>query len=392
MGNKKDVVGSKRKSKKNAPEGSKSEDVCSEQVTLALSLVRAGKAKEAKIILLAVKESSPHLKNSPEVRHVEGLLCYFEGDIDGAIGILEKVKQGSGEVEEWLVKSRSMRDQLLLGNNLSKQHESYSAAAEAYEMCLRFDPSNLAYMAKVHWRRALLHESHSHLEEAEADLTASLVIEPENLRVLNKRAAVRIELNQLDAALEDLQVLQGVQPSKDSRKKIEEVQKKKILEEKRLKEEAEKKKAYEEMKEQRKKERERGSRNTSSNQRRYARKSRERERCKEQATFYEILGVDESASASTIRRAFKEKAKEFHPDKHSNAGPEELARMEEKMKEVSAAHTCLSDPEKRKDYDRKLAGGGGEESEEFEDGEDFFFDFIFARMGGRRCDCCQSWN
>ena len=387
MGNNKDVGGTKRKSKKNAQEGSKSEDVCSEQVSLALSLARAGKAKEAKIILLALKESSPHLKNSPKVRHVEGLLRYLEGDIDGAIGILEKVIQGSGEVEELLVKSRSMRDQLLLGNNLSKQHESYSAAAEAYEMCLRLDPSNLAYMAKVHWRRALLHESHSHLEEAEADLTASLVIEPENLRVLNKRAAVRIELNQLDAALEDLEVLQGVQPSKDARKKIEEVQKKKILEEKRLKEEAEKKKAYEEMKEQRKKERERGRRNTSSNQRRY-----ERGRCRERATFYEILGVDESASASTIRRAFKEKAKEFHPDKHSNAGLEELARMEEKMKEVSAAHTCLSDPEKRKDYDRKLAGAGGEEPDEFEDGEDFFFDFIFARMGGRRCDCCQGWN
>ena len=372
----------KGKSKKNAPKDSKDEDVCSKQVNLALSQVLAGKAKEAKIILLAVKESGPHLKNSPKVRHVEGLLCYFEGDIDGAIGILEKVKQGSGEVEEWLVKSRSMRDQLLLGNNLSKQHESYSAAAEAYEMCLRLDPSNLAYMAKVHWRRALLHESHSHLEEAEADLTASLVIEPENLRVLNKRAAVRIELNQLDAALEDLQVLQGVQPSRDSRKKIEEVQKKKILEEKRLKEEAEKKKAYEEMKEQRKKEREGGSRNTSSNQRRYEGGSGERGRSRQQATFYEILGVDKSASSSTIRSAFKEKAKEFHPDKHSNAGPEELARMEEKMKEVSAAHTCLSDPEKRKDYDRKLAGAGVEEPDEFEDGEDFFFDFIFARMGG----------
>ena len=382
----------KGKSKKNAPKDSKDEDVCSKQVNLALSQALAGKAKDAKIILLAVKESSPQLKNSPKVRHVEGLLCYFEGDIDGAIGILEKVKQGSGEAEEWLVKSRSMRDQLLLGNNLSKQHESYSAAAEAYEMCLRLDPSNLAYMAKVHWRRALLHESHSYLEEAEADLTASLVIEPENLRVLNKRAAVRIELNQLDAALEDLEVLQGVRPSKDGRKKIEEVQKKKILEEKRLKEEAEKKKAYEEMKEQRKKKRERGSKNTSSNQRRYEGEARERRRCREQATFYEILGVDESASASTIRTAFKEKAKEFHPDKHSNAGPEELARMEEKMKEVSAAHTCLSDPEKREDYDRKLAGVGGEESDESEDFEDFFFDFIFARMGGRRCDCCQGWN
>ena len=36
-----------------------------------------------------------------------------------------------------------------------------------------------------------------------------------------------------------------------------------------------------------------------------------------------------------IRAAFREKAKEFHPDRHSNAEPEERARVEEKMKEVN---------------------------------------------------------
>ena len=52
---------------------------------------------------------------------------------------------------------------------------------------------------------------------------------------------------------------------------------------------------------------------------------------------------------------------------------------------VAAAHSCLSDPEKREDYDRKLAGGDDDE-EDFGDFGfgDFFFDFMF---GGGRCNC-----
>merc|ERR1712192_278096 len=97
------------------------------------------------------------------------------------------------------------------------------------------------------------------------------------------------------------------------------------------------------------------------------REARERrERCGE-PSYYEILGVEESASVTDIRAAFKEKAKEFHPYRHSNAEPEERARVEEKMKEVAAAHSCLSDPEKREDYDRKLAG----DDDDYYDGGDF---------------------
>ena len=418
MGDMGDAVGSKRRSKKKASKDrdrarSDFEDESSKQLSLALSLALAGKTTEAKSIFLAVKESAPHLKNTSKMRHAEGLLCYYDGNIDAAILILEKV-EAEEVVGEWLEKSKIMRDQLLLGNNLSKQQQSYLAALEAYDKCLELDPFNSAYMGKVYWRRALLHEAHSHLEKAEADLTAGIVLEPENLRVLAKRAAVRLELNQLDAALQDLEVLQGLQPSKDTSKKIEAVQKKKTIEEKRLKEEAEKKKAYEEMKEEReKKEKER--RKTTFRGQRRERQRNERGAGSKEPTFYEILEVDESASASAIKAAFREKAKEFHPDRHSNAEPEERARVEERMKEVdaahsyhhhhhhhhrrhhlhhhhyhshhqvAAAHSCLSDADKREEYDRKLAGVG-------EHGGDFFFDFMFERRAGGRCNCRQCWN
>ena len=46
--------------------------------------------------------------------------------------------------------------------------------------------------------------------------------------------------------------------------------------------------------------------------------------------------------------------------------------------QVAAAHSCLSDPEKREDYDRKLAA---------DDGDFGFGAFGFFMFGGRRCNC-----
>ncbi len=74
--------------------------------------------------------------------------------------------------------------------------------------------------------------------------------------------------------------------------------------------------------------------------------------------YYKALGVAESASAEEIKKAYRDVAKKYHPDK--NPGDKSA---EEKFKEASEAYDTLSDPEKRAKYDRirKLGGhpGGG---------------------------------
>lgn len=62
--------------------------------------------------------------------------------------------------------------------------------------------------------------------------------------------------------------------------------------------------------------------------------------------FYEVLGVDRSASAEDIRRAYKRLARENHPD----INPDDSA-AEERFKEITRAHEVLSDGDKRKVYD-----------------------------------------
>jgi molecular chaperone DnaJ len=70
--------------------------------------------------------------------------------------------------------------------------------------------------------------------------------------------------------------------------------------------------------------------------------------------FYEVLGVSKSASAAEIKKAYRELARKWHPDRN----PDDPA-AEERFKEIQQAYDALSDPEKRKQYDAggRFAGG-----------------------------------
>jgi len=66
--------------------------------------------------------------------------------------------------------------------------------------------------------------------------------------------------------------------------------------------------------------------------------------------YYELLGVDPKAEPEEIKRAYRAKLKEWHPDIH----PESREEAEEMTKALNIAYGILSDPVQRKRYNRIL--------------------------------------
>ena len=107
--------------------------------------------------------------------------------------------------------------------------------------------------------------------------------------------------------------------------------------------------------------------------------------------YYDILGVSKGASAEEIKKGYRQKAKELHPDRNV-----EDATAEARFKEANEAHEVLKDPNKKAAYDRyghaAFEGGGGQRPGGFTGGgngdfatafSDVFDDLFGDFMGGR---------
>ncbi|MCD7828535.1 MAG: molecular chaperone DnaJ [Clostridiales bacterium] len=108
----------------------------------------------------------------------------------------------------------------------------------------------------------------------------------------------------------------------------------------------------------------------------------------EKRDYYEVLGVDKNASEDEIKKAYRQKAKQYHPDLHPGDKDAEA-----KFKEANEAYEVLSDADKKAKYDRYGhagvdpnfgaggAGGAGFGGMDFDLG-DIFSSFFGGGFGG----------
>lgn len=91
--------------------------------------------------------------------------------------------------------------------------------------------------------------------------------------------------------------------------------------------------------------------------------------------LYDILGVEPTATQEDIKKAYRDKAKKYHPDKGGDG---------EIFKKISNAYSILSDPEKKAEYDNPIPFGRG--GSPFPNGglDDLMGDFMFGGMHRRR--------
>ena len=107
--------------------------------------------------------------------------------------------------------------------------------------------------------------------------------------------------------------------------------------------------------------------------------------------YYDVLGVPKGSQADAIKKAYRNKAKELHPDRNSDN-----PNAESQFKEVNEAYEVLKDADKKAAYDRyghaafeggggQGFGGGGDFSSAFSDVfDDLFGDFMGGGRGGRK--------
>ena len=112
----------------------------------------------------------------------------------------------------------------------------------------------------------------------------------------------------------------------------------------------------------------------------------------EKKDYYDLLGIDKTASDSEIKKAYRKLAMKYHPDKFSNASEKEKKEAENKFKEINEAYQVLSDSDKKSKYDRfghaafengggNPGGFGGGFGSGFS-GEDIFSSFFGGGFGG----------
>lgn len=272
------------------------------KLTKAECLALLGRYQEAQDIA----NDTLHIdKQNADAIYIRGMCLYFQDDIDRAFTHFQQVLRlapDHARALEIYKRAKCLKKKKEEGNAAFKR-EQYQEAYNLYNEALTIDPHNIMTNAKLHFNKATVAAKLGRLNESIAECTHALILNENYLKALIKRATIYMEVEEYEEAVRDLE--QACKMDKNNRETKRLLAKAKLL----------------------------------------LRKSKRKD-------YYKILGIDKNASTEDIKKAYRKRALDHHPDRHANASEGEKREQEKKFKEVGEAYGILSDPKKRSRYDR----------------------------------------
>ncbi|XP_003741105.1 dnaJ homolog subfamily C member 7 [Galendromus occidentalis] len=264
--------------------------------------------------------------SNPDAYFVRGLALYYEDNVDKAFQHFLKVLHLAPDHSKALKvfkMAKNLRTQKEQGNS-SFTRGDFQAAHAIYTTALAIDPLNQAINAKLHANRAQCCVKMNRLNEALEDFTKAINLDPKYHKAYLRRAKCHLDLEMYEEAVRDYEHVYQQDKSRENKRLLEQ--------------------AKRELKLSKRKD------------------------------YYKILGVPKSASSDEIRKAYRRKALEHHPDRHASASDKQKQDQEKLFKELSEAYGILSDPKKKGRYDN------GVELDEQDDAGGFHQDFNAYQM------------
>ncbi|XP_074097266.1 dnaJ homolog subfamily C member 7-like isoform X2 [Cotesia typhae] len=251
------------------------------------------------VLLEKYKEAEPLindiLKRNQSNLDVVYLLgrCLYYLDTERAIPQLKEVFRLVPDHSDGLKlykNAKALIDKKNEGNN-AFIHRKYSKAHKIYSEALQIDPSNQRMMMKLYYNLAQASYKLDEISKSIEECTKALAIDPNFYKALLRRGQNYVETCDYEEAVADFTKAVNIESSSEARKLLDEA--KKLL-------------------------------------------------AKAKNDYHGILGVKKNASMDDIKKAYHEKAKLHHPDRHSSGSLEEKVNNEKKFKEITRAYRSLT--------------------------------------------------
>eukprot|EP01130_Rhizamoeba_saxonica_P005409 TRINITY_DN2165_c0_g1_i1.p1 TRINITY_DN2165_c0_g1~~TRINITY_DN2165_c0_g1_i1.p1 ORF type:complete len:425 (-),score=112.42 TRINITY_DN2165_c0_g1_i1:123-1397(-) len=296
------------------------------QLGFARALQGLKNYSQASVVVSGILSTNSY---NSEALTLRASLMYYMGHLPQAKNLLSQILRRDPDNKEafTLFKRIKRIESTKEEGNEAFKSRNYENAIELYSQILEEDPNLDTFNATILGNRGLTYMKLKKWTEAVEDLTSAIEIDSGYVKAYTRRAQCYIELEEFQSAINDYeQILQRDGNNREASQGI--------------------------------------------------RDAKKRQKMAERKDYYKILGVPKDASSRDIKKAYRIRARECHPDK--NCETEEMrVKAEAEFKDLVEAYEVLKDEEKRGKWDR------GEDLEEMGvDMNDIFAQMFRGGMGG----------